>query len=1046
MNKRSKSEVHRRKLMKHTWLIIAAWSLILGGLLVCDLSTLKQATQNLAIGEARTHFTEYETFRLWASTHGGFYVPTDERTPPSPYLAHIPERDIETPSGVQLTLMNPAYALRQMNEEFTETYGVVGHITSLRPLRPENAPDYWEHLALESFENGTIEVIEFTEFNEQPFLRLMQPLIVQEDCFKCHADQDYDVGDVCGGISISLPLDAYLIEEKQATRTHILLYTLLWILGIGVIIQGSRVIKQKDNKRKYAQKISQISYDQLEIRVRERTAELANTNKGLQAEIAERVRMENALRESEEKHRELIETTSEGFWLLDPEKKTIDVNQSLCDMLGYSRNEMIGKTPMEFVDAENESIFIEQTSKISSTLHRAYEISLRKKDGINFPTLFNATSLIDNNGKPAGAFAFVTDITDRELMEESLRESETRFRELFENMDSGVAVYRAINDGEDFIFTDFNRSGEKIEKVIRDEIIGKRVTEAFPRIKDSGLFEVFQRVWRTGEPEHHPIYFYENTNLTDWRENFIYKLPSGEIVAIYSDETERKQMEEKLQGSEERFKKLSDLTFEGILIHDKGVAIDINESLIKLFGYTRKEMIGKNIIELCVVREHHATILENITHYVANPYEVMARKKDGTLFPIEIEAREIKSEEEEFRVAAIRDITERKRVEAALLKSEEKYRSFVDTATDLMIITDKNGTFTDVNKAMIEILGYSREELTGMHITQIITEEAQENDFKPNWGKFIEDGKINLDTTFLTKNGDEIPGELKAIAVFDVSGNIVGSRAVISDLTERVQAEEELKKHRDHLEELVTERTQELHDTQDKLIRHERLAALGQMAGGIGHELRNPLSIITNAIYYLKMTLPDVNEKTAKYLEMIDSETRSAAKIISDLLDFARVKVSEHEDVSISELISDMLTKHPPPTNVEVNIHIPNDLPSIYIDPAQIVQVLVNLFANAYQAMPDGGDLTVTSEQSIVPSLQSSFFIAISDTGVGIPPENMEKIFEPLFTTKDKGIGLGLVISKILVEANNGSIKVESMIGEGTTFTLLFPAEEMIAS
>ena len=275
MNKTSKSEVHRRKLMKHTWLIIAAWTLILGGLLAWDLSTLKQASQNLAIGEAHTHLKEYTAFRLWASTHGGFYVPTDERTPPSPYLAHIPERDIETPSGVQLTLMNPAYALRQMNEEFAETSGVAGHITSLQPLHPENAPDDWERLALESFKNGTIEVLEFTEFTGQPFLRLMQPVIAQEDCIKCHADQGYDVGDVRGGISISLPLDAYLIEEKQAIRTHILLFTLLWILGFGVIIQGSRVVKQKDNKRKYAQKMSQISYDQLEIRVRERTAELA---------------------------------------------------------------------------------------------------------------------------------------------------------------------------------------------------------------------------------------------------------------------------------------------------------------------------------------------------------------------------------------------------------------------------------------------------------------------------------------------------------------------------------------------------------------------------------------------------------------------------------------------------------------------------------------------------------------------------------------------------------------------------------------------------
>ena len=130
---------------------------------------------------------------------------------------------------------------------------------------------------------------------------------------------------------------------------------------------------------------------------------------------------EEALKESEKKHRTLIETTSEGFWLLDAEKKTIDVNQSLCDMLGYSKDEMLGKTPFDFIDEENLKIFKEQTSKITETKHRTYEIFLKKKNGINFPTIFNATSLVDENGNPTGSFAFVTDITERIQSEIEIR-------------------------------------------------------------------------------------------------------------------------------------------------------------------------------------------------------------------------------------------------------------------------------------------------------------------------------------------------------------------------------------------------------------------------------------------------------------------------------------------------------------------------------------------------------------------------------------------------------------------------------------------------
>lgn len=253
MSKTHKSKPYRVGLMKYTWWVIMAWTLILVGLLLRDLATIDQSTRNLAIREARANFQKDEAFRFWAATHGGFYVPTNERTPPNPYLAHIRERDIETPAGLQLTLMNPEYALRQMNEEFAKTNGVVGHITSLQSLRSENAPDDWERLALESFERGETEVFEFAEFEGQPSLRLMQPLFTQEGCLKCHGRQGYAVGDVRGGVSITVPLAAYLAEGKQSKTAHILSYTLIWLLVFGVIIQGSRVAKKNSLERERAE-------------------------------------------------------------------------------------------------------------------------------------------------------------------------------------------------------------------------------------------------------------------------------------------------------------------------------------------------------------------------------------------------------------------------------------------------------------------------------------------------------------------------------------------------------------------------------------------------------------------------------------------------------------------------------------------------------------------------------------------------------------------------------------------------------------------------
>ena len=145
-------------------------------------------------------------------------MPIDEKTPPNPHLEHVPERDIQTPSGKRLTLMNPAYMVRQLREEFAKLYGVKGHITSLKNFRPETAPDDWEKAALKEFEGGRKEVQEFTVIGDEPYLRLMRPLIADKGCLKCHGFQGYKEGDVRGGVSVSLPMKDFLAIDAGNSR------------------------------------------------------------------------------------------------------------------------------------------------------------------------------------------------------------------------------------------------------------------------------------------------------------------------------------------------------------------------------------------------------------------------------------------------------------------------------------------------------------------------------------------------------------------------------------------------------------------------------------------------------------------------------------------------------------------------------------------------------------------------------------------------------------------------------------------------------------
>jgi signal transduction histidine kinase len=270
---------------------------------------------------------------------------------------------------------------------------------------------------------------------------------------------------------------------------------------------------------------------------------------------------------------------------------------------------------------------------------------------------------------------------------------------------------------------------------------------------------------------------------------------------------------------------------------------------------------------------------------------------------------------------------------------------------------------------------------------------------------------------------------------------------ISEDITERKQAEQELHAYSEHLEEMVTERTRELTDTQEKLVRHEKLAVLGQLAGGVGHELRNPLAVINSAIYYLKLVQPEASDKVREYHAMIEQEVRNSEKIITDLLDFARIKSVDREAVSVSEIVQRVLERYLVPPSVTLSLDLSPYLPKIYADPRHVEQVLGNLVLNACQAMKDGGQLSVISRQASVVSDQlpipnPQLLIIVRDTGVGISPENMSKLFEPLFTTKTKGIGLGLSISRKLIEANGGRIEVESEAGKGSTFTLWVPVNQ----
>jgi len=366
-----------------------------------------------------------------------------------------------------------------------------------------------------------------------------------------------------------------------------------------------------------------------------------------------------------------------------------------------------------------------------------------------------------------------------------------------------------------------------------------------------------------------------------------------------------------------------------------------------------------------------------------------------------------------------------------LRESEEKYRELINGMNDTAWVIGFDGKFIDVNDAAVKVLGYSREELLSMGPPDIDTSLTAEQ-IKGLIKRMPTDEIQVFETTHTTKDGQTIPVEISSSLV-----TYKGKQAILSiarDITERKKMEEELRRYSEHLEELGEERTKELKKAQGQLLKAERLAAIGEVAAMVGHDLRNPLTGIAGAAYYLKTKLgPNVDEKTMEMLNFIEKDIEYSNNIITDLLEYSTEIRLEVVQTNPKFIMDEALSLVKFPQSIQV-LNLTKRTPKIEVDVEKMKRVFVNIIKNAIEAMPKGGKLTITSKES-----NGNLEIAFADTGEGMTKEILDKLWTPLFTTKAKGMGLGLSICKRIIDAHEGNISVESEVDEGTTFTVTVP-------
>jgi two-component system NtrC family sensor kinase len=499
-------------------------------------------------------------------------------------------------------------------------------------------------------------------------------------------------------------------------------------------------------------------------------------------------------------------------------------------------------------------------------------------------------------------------------------------------------------------------------------------------------------------------------------------------LSIYRDLTERKKREEMLRISEEGFKMLFENIPTGVFVSSKeGKFLDANQALLDMLGYEKQEFLNIDIAtDLYVQPEDRDTfreMMERDGHVI--DYEVDFKRKDGSTITILLTAHA--RYDREGNVVGYEglnvDLSQRKLMEKELQEAYDFMNQIIRSSPNSIMATDMTGNIMIWNRAAEETLGYSANEVIGkMNIRKIypegmarkVMQMMQSTEYGPK-------GRLrSYPMLWVRRDGEVVEGTLSAAMIYDAKGNEIASVGSFVDLRERLEMERTLRR------------------TQEQLLQSEKLAAMGRLTSQVAHELNNPLYGIMNTLELLK-TEVSPQSKRRKILEMAHSETIRLSDMLRKMLSFSKPDQEERQPVDINSILDEILLLHEKQLR-ELDIIIAADFESglrrVNASKNQLRQVFLNMVANARDAMPKGGSLTVSTSQDT-----EMVKVEITDTGMGIPEENLTKIFDSFFTTKDEvtGVGLGLSVCYGFIKDHGGDIDVRSRVGAGTTFTITLP-------
>ena len=620
-----------------------------------------------------------------------------------------------------------------------------------------------------------------------------------------------------------------------------------------------------------------------------------------------------------------------------------------------------------------------------------------------------------------------------------------RFQTIFNSMKE---VYFEVDLKGDMIY--FNPALCTLLGYTPEELMGMNNRQYAPPDTARRMYQIFNRIYQTGEPAEIRDYKILNKSGEVWTLELSAYLMTDEaghpegFCGIGRDVTARIEAETKLLESEDRFRQLNEFSFSGIFIHQEGIVRECNAELCRMTGYDRDEIIGRDGIRLCVP-EFRNQVIKKIQADDEQAYEIAILRKNGDRLPVEIHARNVVYHGSRARVVELRDISAYRKTEDALKKSrlryrqlyneahkaEELYQSLLNSSADAIMLLDIESKVQFVNPAFTKIFGWTLPEMGAARIRYVPRPLKQS--FADLLEKILDmDHPIHgFETQRYTKDGRLLDVSISASRYLDHAGDVTGILLILRDISD-------MKRYHYHMAQA------------------QKMESLGTLAGGIAHDFNNLLMGIQGRLSLLLLNKDDQYPEY-KHLKEIEDYILRAADLTRQMLGIARSGKYEVTPTDMNELIRNQ-NRLFGRTRKEIIIHesFAEDLFTAEVDQRQIDQVLLNIYVNASHAMPQGGDLYVRTVNEVLSAEMTGPYnvepgkyikISITDTGIGMDKATAKRVFEPFFSTKERGrgTGLGLASAYGIIKNHDGFITVYSEKGNGTTLNLYLPASVMEA-